>query len=301
MDKRGIEMVKVRVPATSANIGPGFDCLGVALDLYNYFTFEIIDCGLEFRGCDEEFMSEDNLIYTSFKYTCEKLGLKLPSGLRISIENNIPISRGLGSSATCIVGGILGAVNLLGEPIDKKLILEIATDIEGHPDNVAPAIYGGFTISIMDNDDIHFTNVDISKDIKFCPLIPNFKLSTAEARGVLPKEIPYKDGVFNVGRVAMLIAALQQGNFDVLGVACDDKLHQPYRGTLIKDFDMVIDTCKDEGAKAVFLSGAGPTIMNIVPWSDFSFKSKVAKRLDKLDTQWKIMELQRDLQGAVVI
>lgn len=294
-------MIKVRVPATSANIGPGFDCLGLAVNLYNYFSFEIEGDTLEFEGCNPEYMNENNLIYQSYKYACERLGFDIPKGLRIVIDNNIPISRGLGSSATCIVGGIMGAAYTNDYPISKFQLLELATEIEGHPDNVAPAIYGGFTISIMDDEKIHYTSINTSDDLRFCALVPDFMLSTKESRGVLPSNISYGDGIHNIGRVAMLIGALANGDHDLLSVACEDKLHQPYRGPLVNDYETVISICKNCGTKAVFLSGAGPTIMNIITKKDANFSTKIHEKLNILDDEWSIYELEVDRLGAVVI
>lgn len=294
-------MIRVRVPATSANMGPGFDCMGIAVNLYNYFSFEEIDSGLEFEGCEEAFMNEDNLIYRSFIYTCDKLGLDRPKGLKITIDNKIPISRGLGSSATCIVGGILGASYLNDLPLEKAKILELATDIEGHPDNVAPAIYGGCSISIMDGKDIYYTDIETHESMALCALVPGFRLSTAEARAVLPESIDYSDAVYNGSRVALLVAALANGKFDLLSIACNDKLHQPYRGPLIKDYDKVIELCKSAGTKAVFISGAGPTIMNITLKGDSKVYESISSSISALEGDWSCYELEVDKIGAIVL
>ena len=206
-------MIKIKVPATSANIGPGFDSIGLALSLYNTFTFEEIPKGLEIMGCDDRFKGEDNLVYTSMKRTLAEIGHEI-GGIRITMETNIPVSRGLGSSAACIVAGILGANELAGSPLSKDGLLKIATEIEGHPDNVAPALLGGLVTSIAEGDEVFHNNINVAKGIKFIALIPDFTLSTKEAREVLPKEISFKDGVFNVSRVSYYCQPFLMGNLN---------------------------------------------------------------------------------------
>jgi homoserine kinase len=293
-------MIKVRVPATSANIGPGFDCLGVALNLYNTFYFEEIERGLVIEGCCQEFSNEDNLIYVSMMKCFEKLGYK-PRGIRIVIEDDIPVSRGLGSSAACIVGGVIGANEIAGGVLSQKEILNLATEIEGHPDNVAPALLGGMTVAIQDGNNIHYSKVNVARGLKFYAMIPDFKLSTKESRSVLPKQIPYKDGVFNVGRVSLLITALTNGEFHLLKVSCDDKLHQIYRGKLINGFDRIKDKCEDLGSLAMFLSGAGPTLMALTDDSNAQFYADIKKFLSTLNNKWEVKSLNIDLGGAKVL
>lgn len=295
-----MKMIKVRVPATSANIGPGFDCLGVALNLYNTFSFEEIEHGLVIEGCCEEFSNEDNLIYISMRKCFDKIGYNA-KGIRIVIEDDIPVSRGLGSSAACIVGGVMGANEIAGGILSQEEILELATEIEGHPDNVAPAILGGMTVAIQDNNNIHYSKVNVANGLKFNAMIPDFKLSTKESRGVLPKEIPYKDGVFNVGRVSLLITALINGEFELLKTSCDDRLHQKYRGKLIKDFDRIKEKCEDLGCLALFLSGAGPTLMSLVEDHNEKFHVDIEKFLSTLNNRWEVKPLNIDFVGAKVL
>ncbi|SHJ61141.1 homoserine kinase [Paramaledivibacter caminithermalis] len=294
-------MIKVRVPATSANIGPGFDCLGVALNLYNIFYFEEIDKGLIIEGCHEEFSNEDNLIYISMKKCFEKIGYKA-KGIKIIIKDNIPVSRGLGSSAACIVGGVIGANEIAGGVLSQEEILNLATEIEGHPDNVAPALLGGMTVAIQDNNNINYSRINVAKGLKFYAMIPDFKLSTKESRGVLPKEIPYKDGVFNVGRVSLLITALTNGEFNLLRTACDDRLHQNYRGKLIDGFDEIKKKCEDLSCLGVFLSGAGPTIMALLcEDGNENFYIEIQEFLNTLSKKWEVKSLDIDFVGAKVL
>jgi len=293
-------MIKVRVPATSANIGPGFDCLGLALNLYNTFYFEEIEDGLIIEGCAPEFSNEDNLIYVSMKKCFEKIGYHF-KGIKIKIKDDIPVSRGLGSSASCIVGGIIGANEIAGGILTKEEILKLATGVEGHPDNVAPALLGGMTVAIEEDNKIYYSNINIAKGLKFYTLIPDFKLSTEESRSVLPKQIDYKDGVFNVGRVSLLITALTNGEFSLLKIACDDRLHQNFRGKLIEGFDTIKEKCEGLGCLGVFLSGAGPTIMALAEDSNESFYDEIQKFLNKLNSRWEVKPLDIDFEGAKLL
>jgi homoserine kinase len=292
-------MIKITVPATSANFGPGFDCLGIALNLYNTFIFEAIEKGIEFIGCSEEFKNEDNLVYTSMKKCFEEIGYN-PSGIRINMQCDIPVSRGLGSSAACILAGVMAANEMAGGPLNKAEILKVAVEIEGHPDNIAPALYGGMAVSIKDEEKIYVEKIKLNSELKFCALIPDFTLSTQLSRSVLPKEIPYRDALFNIGRTALLIAALTNGNLDMIKIGCEDKLHQSYRGKLINNYEDIIRKCGELNSKAVFLSGAGPTIMNIINVEDEDFIEEITKYVSKFQNKWIAKPLDVDYKGAVI-
>ncbi|CBZ03521.1 homoserine kinase [Clostridium botulinum] len=292
-------MIEVRVPATSANIGPGFDCLGIAVNIYNKFFVEEIEEGLIFEGCADKFKNENNLIYVAMKKCFDKIGYK-PTGLRIKIESNIPVSRGLGSSAACVVGGIVSANELAGGALNKKELLDLAVEVEGHPDNVNPAFCGGMTASISDNREVIYSKVKVSEGIKFCALIPDFTLSTEKARAVLPKSIDYKDGIFNVGRTALMISALNNGDFHLIKYACKDKLHQDYRAKLIENFYSIKKQCEKLNSLGVFLSGAGPTIMVMLREEDKDFSKNIKSFLETLKNKWEVRELKIDKLGTVV-
>lgn len=293
-------MIEIIVPATTANVGPGFDCLGIALDLYNKFYFEEIENGLIIEGCDNKYKNEDNLVYSSMRYYFDTVKPdRVPNGVKIVIEDNIPICRGLGSSATCIVAGVLAADALTGTNLSKDELLKIACEIEGHPDNVAPAIFGNMMVCITDGDDLHYDVVKVPEELKFCAFIPEFKLSTEQARNVLPTEVSHIDAVFNVGRVSMLISSMLNKNFDLLKVACQDKLHQAYRGTLINGYENIIDYANKIGALGVFISGSGSTIMSLI-LEDENFKNNMISYFAKHDTKWDIKDLNCDLNGVVV-
>ena len=292
-------MIEVKVPATSANIGPGFDALGLALNLYNSFIFEEIPEGLEIIGCDDSFINSDNLVYTSMLKTFNKIGYKV-KGIKITMNTSIPVSRGLGSSAACILGGVIGANELAGSSLSKDEILNIATEIEGHPDNIAPALYGGIVVSIMEKNKVYFNKVNAAKGIKFVALIPDFTLSTKEARNVLPTIVSYKDAVYNISRVSILISALSNGRFDLLEYAVKDVLHQPYRGKLIPYFNDILNISNTLGALGIYLSGAGPTIIAMIDNDDSIYTIGIRDYLKSIDLNWEIKELELDLTGATI-
>jgi homoserine kinase len=291
-------MIKIRVPATSANLGPGFDCLGIALNLYNTFTFEEIDKGIEFIGCDEKFKNKNNLVYTSMQKCFDQIGYK-SHGIKIKMQCDIPVSRGLGSSAACILGGVMAASEIASGALSTNEILEIAAKIEGHPDNLAPALYGGMAVSIKDKEKIYVQQIKLNKKFEFCALIPGFTLSTEKARSVLPKLVPYEDALFNIGRTALLIASLSNGNMDMIKIGCEDKLHQDHRGKLINNYADITEKCKGLNSKGVFLSGAGPTIMNIINEENEEFAVEIIKYLSMLKDKWVVKQLDIDYKGAI--
>lgn len=292
-------MVEVRVPATSANMGPGFDCLGIAVNMYNKFIVEEIEQGLIFEGCDDKFKNEDNLIYRAMKKCFEKIGYK-PTGLKIKIESEIPVSRGLGSSAACVIGGVVCANELAGRVLNNQQLLDLAVEVEGHPDNINPAFCGGMTVSISEGEEVVYNKVNIKEGIKFCALIPNFTLSTEKARAVLPKNVDYKQGIYNIGRTALLISALNNGDFHLLKFACKDKLHEDYRAQLIENFYPVKEQCEKLNCLGVFLSGAGPTIMVMLKEEDNDFMKNIQKFLNTLKSKWTVKELKIENQGVIV-
>ncbi|WP_238899244.1 homoserine kinase [Clostridium sp. YIM B02500] len=294
-------MITVRVPATSANMGPGFDTLGIALNLYNDFGFREMEDGLKFNGMPEEFCNEDNIIYKAMKYCFDKAGYKI-KGLEISeIKQDVPVSRGLGSSSTCIVGGLVGANEILGKKFSEEELLEMAVEIEGHPDNVAPALLGGMVVAIVDENKTYYDKIDVKNGIKFISIIPNFRLSTEEARKVLPKEISLKDGVYNVSRAALMVACFSSGKYELLRYACKDAFHQNYRSKLIPGFEEVYNKSYELGALACYLSGAGPTIMAIIDEKDERFSNKLKEFLQIKGLEWNILGLSLDNAGATII
>lgn len=294
-------MIKVRVPATSANMGPGFDSIGMAVQLYNEFGFEEVEAGLYFNGIQNEFCNEDNIIYKAMKYCFNKANYKC-KGLKISIINQqIPIARGLGSSSSCIIGGLVGANEILGGKFSKDDLLEMAVEIEGHPDNVAPALFGGIVVAIIENNKIIYNKIEIKNKIKFVSIIPEFKLSTEEARKVIPSKISISDGIYNIGRAALMISCFATERYDLIRSACNDAFHQNYRKQLIPDFDKVYNKCYELNALGCYLSGAGPTIMAIIDNGAYGFSNNIKQYLEYENMKWEIIKLKADNEGTVVI
>ncbi len=288
--------VKVRVPATSANLGPGFDVAGLAVTLYNTFTFELLDDGLEITGCPEQFCNKDNMTYQAFVEGAKACGLSF-SGLRIECSGEVPYTRGLGSSSTCIVAGIVGAFAFQDKNNDRQAVLELATKIEGHPDNVAPAIFGGLTVSVM-ADGVTTLNIPVKHDYRFVSLIPPFTLSTEKARSVLPQELPRADAIANVSHLALMVASLINGYDDGLKLGFKDRLHQPYRGKLIQGFDEIMNILeKDEQVLGCYLSGAGPTIMAVIKAEDTKGVVRIKEELGQLLEDWQVEKLELDMRG----
>ena len=296
-------MIKVRVPATSANLGPGFDSLGISLNIYNEYEFELKENkGLFFEGVEEEFQSEDNIIFMAIKKVFDKYDFKF-NGIRIKIiKQDIPISRGLGSSSSCIVAGLIGAFALMGKEINRDEILSLAVEIEGHPDNVCPAIFGGLVSTIMvDNKKPLYNCVEVKDGVKFIALIPRFKLSTEKARAILPKEVPFRDCIYNIGRAALLISCFSNGNYALLKEATKDRIHERFRSKLIDNFDEVYNKSLELGAFSCFLSGSGPTLMAIVDKKDISFVSDFTNFMKEQNINWDIKELKIDKHGAKIL
>lgn len=297
-----MKRVKVTVPATSANVGAGFDSLGLAVSLYNSAVLEECD-HLEITASDGSIVpwGPGNLIYRSVKTVFDQVDRPL-KGLRIIQENPIPMARGLGSSSACIIAGLLGANALLGGPLTQRQLLTLATAIEGHPDNVAPALLGGFVASTYDEGQVYSVKKNISQDLAFAAFIPNFKLLTEKARAALPQQVPYKDAVYNLSRAALATAAFCDGEYELLRVATKDALHQKYRLPLIPGGEEIFELTQELGAYAAYISGAGPTIMAVVHRENEDFFAQ-AEEMMMQDDQMRAFSLRRllaDNVGAVV-
>lgn len=293
-----MEQVTLRIPATTANLGPGFDSMGCALSLYNTLTFEKLPEGLIITGCPEEYQNEENLAVQSYRAVEKKLGLA-PGGLRLHLVTEIPVSRGLGSSAALIIGGVLAANLLHGEPLAREELLAIANEIEGHPDNLAPALYGGLTASLVEDGMPYTVQLPVAESLRFVAAIPNFPLSTHAARSVLPKQVPYADAVYNASHAAVLLGALQKGDAALIRAAMQDRLHQPYRKALIHEYDAVQTTAEECGALGFCISGAGPTLLCLT--DDAAFADRLAERCATLEYGWRILDLPVDRKGAVAL
>ena len=296
-------MIRGRGPATSANVGAGFDALGLAVGLYNTATFELRPQGLEIAATDGTQVptGRRNLIYRAVRTVFDQVGEKLP-GLRILQTNAIPMARGLGSSSACIVAGILGADALLGNKLTRRQMWTLATSIERHPDNVAPAMLGGFVTSAYDEGQVYSVNKEISKNLAFAAFVPSFGLLTEKARAALPQAVPYRDAVYNLSRAALATAAFCDGDYELLEVATKDALHQQYRLPLIPGGEKVFDLARRLDAYAVYISGAGPTIMAVVHKDNEIFFEKAQRELagDPELAAFSLHRYEADNIGAVL-
>ena len=263
---RNNRQVRVRIPATTANCGPGFDTLGIACTLYNEVVLELsgpvgqVEINVSGDGADTLPTNSRNLVLRAVRTVLDKVG-ETQSGIRLSLLNAIPLSRGLGSSSAAIVGGLVAANAMVGNRFNQAEILDMATEMEGHPDNVAPALYGGFTISVMAGEKVTCLRLPLPQELKLVVCIPEFRLSTHKARQAIPAMVPHKDAVYNVSRTALLVGSLTSGKLEHLGEALNDKLHQPYRAPLIPGMPEVFAAGLAAGALGVAMSGAGPSLM----------------------------------------
>lgn len=257
---------RVKVPASTANLGPGFDTLGMALSLYAWIEMEEASetvfhlYGDEMNGVPQD---KSNLLYQVAQMVFAEAGVSVPE-LSISMYSEIPLTRGLGSSATAIVGGMAAANAMIGSPLDNAKLFNMATLLEKHPDNVGASLFGGIITAVWDGERADYMRIEPPKDLEVLVIIPEFELETTKARTVLPTEISVKDAVYNISRTSLLTAALATGRLDLLGRAMQDRLHQPYRAALVPGMEKLLAEAPQHGALGIALSGAGPTLLCFV-------------------------------------
>ena len=293
-----MKRVTIRVPATTANLGPGFDAFGCALGLYTDVTFEETDFGLEITGCDEAYTGPDNLAYESY---CAVLNTRAEEvrGVKIHIDAHIPICRGLGSSAALLVAGAMGANVLHGSRLSTQGLLNITNAMEGHPDNLAPAFLGGLTASMVDGGLPVSVSFPLHPDWVFLALIPDFNLPTVLARSVLPEQIGRSDAIYNISHGALVLKALELGDEKLLRTAMQDRLHQSYRKKLIPDYEKIQALIRTTGA-AFCLSGAGPTLLCIT--RNKGLKGMLEQKLPAItEKNWQVLPLHIEFEGAHII
>lgn len=276
---------KVTVPATTANLGPGFDCIGAALTMYNHFKFTCLNSpgskavSISVTGAEAQIKTdESNLVYQAFVKFYQYLG-QTPPPVQIEIQLGVPLARGLGSSATAIVGGLMGANQLAGEPLDLTQVMKLAIALEGHPDNVVPALLGGCRLAVSrernepqrrgehreeEVESWEVCEVPWHGSVVPVVAIPDFELETKEARRVLPSQVSRADAIFNTAHLGLLVRGLETGRVDWLRVALQDRLHQPYRQALIPGYEAVRSASLAAGALGMVISGAGPTLLAMV-------------------------------------
>lgn len=298
-------MYRVKVPATSANMGPGFDCMGVALDIYNTVAAEEIPEGvvIENHGRDADLIEDDdsNLIYKAMKSVFDKVGYT-PKGLKIISYNEIPVARGLGSSAASTAAGLMLANAMAGEVLSLEEIIRLGTALEGHPDNIVPALIGGMTLSYsQDTSSVGYIKLDFPENLRMLVMVPDFILSTTKARMVLPRQVELGNAVFNISRAALMVAALTAGKLEHLKYAVQDRLHQPYREKLIPGMQEVFEQAYNAGARGVFLSGAGSTIVAMVDADNSDFLSRLKGFLERMSYNWELKFVNVSRQGAARI
>ncbi len=303
----GERTIRIRVPGTSANCGPGFDTIGVACTIYNELALtlkkepelciEITGEGAGNIPCDAR-----NIVWRSIQHILKKAHLENEyKGAYIRMNNQVPLSRGLGSSAAAIVAGLKAANVLIGNRYSRRELLQMAVSIEGHPDNVAPAIFGGFTISVMKDGHAECFSFVPKMPLKLVVAVPDFPLSTRAARNVLPKEVPLPDAVFNVSRAAMMVAALCKGNPQFLKNAFEDALHQPYREKLIPGMLDVFQAAKAAGALGASMSGAGPCLIAFTQQKEAAVGQAMVEAFAKHDINARYLLLDIDPRGVHII
>ena len=294
--------VHVRVPATSANLGPGFDALGLALALYNEVTAQesgTVTVAVQGEGAGRLPANEHNVVARGVQLAYEAAGRPF-KGCALTCVNRIPPARGLGSSAAAWVGGLVAGNALLGEPLSREALLALAARVEGHPDNVAAALLGGLTVSCGRADGrVTALALPVPATVRWVVLVPSVTSATAEARAVLPDSVPRKDAVFNVQRVSLLLAGLQTGRLDVLEGALDDRLHQPYRLRLFPWMPAVADAARRAGALGCVLSGAGPSLLAAVTDEAEAVARAMEAALRTAGIEGRASALAVDTEGAV--
>ena len=304
--------ISVKVPATTANIGPGFDTFGMALPLYNIVTVEETVIG----GVEIELISKDddiqdlhlpaddtNIIYRAIEQLYACVG-QTPGAIKVTVDTSIPIAKGLGSSASVIVGALIAANELLGRPADLDALLSIANEVEGHPDNITPAFLGGFCISSLEEDgSIKYCKIDWPEEWKLTLCIPDFELSTNISRSVLPDQVEREDAVFNIRRASIFIHAIHTQDKELMKTAMEDKLHQPYRIRFVPGLGEVIEELKNfENVLGVVLSGAGPSILVITSSNNIDkIKDEIRSTWARYGVKAQLTTFDIDTQGAQIL
>lgn len=282
--------VTVRAPATSANMGPGFDCLGIALDIWNTVRVDLGEAGFEIRGLGRGELPSgpDNLVAQAFRMACEEAGARAPDA-RFTCTNAIPLGRGLGSSSAAAVAGIAAANELLGLGMDKEAMLALAAQVEGHPDNSAAALYGGCQIVVRQGGRFVTSSVRVPERVRAVLFVPDSPMPTSESRSLLPTHAPMEDVVFNLGRVGLLVNALATDDLDLLRVATQDRLHQPHRQSIFRPMRVIMRAAMDAGAFGAFLSGAGSSVLALTSGREMTIGYEMAEAASKAGVEGEVV------------
>ena len=299
-------LIRVKAPATTANLGPGYDCLGLALDVWNTLEVEILPGGdsvveISGEGVGELGTGHDNLVYRAMEFLFRDAGESMPA-LRINCDNKIPLARGMGSSAAAIAGGLVAANSLCSQEYTVSDLLEMAATIEGHPDNVAAAVLGGMRLVIMDEGSRLYTvPVNVPPELHAVVFVPQVRISTEDARSVLPEKVAMLDAVHNMGRVGLLVAAMATNHPEYLAVATQDRIHQPYRQPLFPAMKVIFQAALDAGAMGVFLSGSGSTVLALTKGREMTVAYEMAEAARQANVEGNVSVTQPTLLGAHLI
>ena len=302
-------LIRVKAPATTANMGPGYDCLGLALDVWNTLEIEVLKGGepvveVTGEGADELGTGRDNLIYRAMEFLFQDVGEDMPA-VRINCDNAIPIARGMGSSAAAIAGGLVAANYLCSQEYTANDLLEMAATIEGHPDNVAAAVLGGMQLVIMDQTDegnrLYTVPLNVPPELHAVVFVPQVRISTKDARAVLPEKVSMADAVHNMGRVGLLVAAMTTNHPEYLTVATQDRIHQPYRQPLFPAMKVIFQAALDAGAMGVFLSGSGSTVLALTKGREMTVAYEMAEAARQASVEGNVSVTQPTVRGAHLI
>ncbi len=296
------DRITVKVPATTANLGPGFDAMGMALDLWNTVTVTTGSSGVSIEGEGEGELPRDesNIVLAGITSALSSLGAPVPE-FSVRCENRIPLARGLGSSSAATVAGLLAGLAMAGRATEQRLLFDLAADIEGHPDNAAPAVYGGCCISVSGKVGWVVDQTPLPDDLRAVAFIPDVSTNTSEARAVLPSHVSREDAVFNLGRTALFVNALATGRLELLRHATEDRLHQPQRGKFFPAMKNIIRAALDGGAHGAFLSGAGPTVMALTTGREVTVLYEMSEAARKSSAPGRAVVLSPTLTGAHVV
>lgn len=302
-------LIRVKAPATTANMGPGYDCLGLALDVWNTLEIEVLKGGepvveVTGEGADELGTGRDNLIYRAMEFLFQDVGEDMPA-VRINCDNAIPIARGMGSSAAAIAGGLVAANYLCSQEYTANDLLEMAATIEGHPDNVAAAVLGGMQLVIIDQTDegnrLYTVPLNVPPELHAVVFVPQVRISTKDARAVLPEKVSMADAVHNMGRVGLLVAAMATNHPEYLTVATQDRIHQPYRQPLFPAMKVIFQAALDAGAMGVFLSGSGSTVLALTKGREMTVAYEMAEAARQASVEGNVSVTQPTVRGAHLI
>ncbi len=296
------ETFRVAAPATTANLGPGYDCLGMALDLWNTIDVKLLpsgapSLGVTGEGEDELEEGTGNLVYRSMEFLYGELGRPMPP-VRVDCANEIPLARGLGSSAAAIAGGLVAANALCGGDFSSRDLLEMAATIEGHPDNVAAAVMGGLQLVVTQESTLYTVPVSVPAEVHIVLFIPDKRIATADARAVLPQQLSLTDAVHNMARVGLLVAGMATNHPEYLDVATQDRLHQPYRQPLFPAMKLLIKAARDAGALGAFLSGSGSAVLALTQGREMTVAYEMAEAARQASVEGTVRVTQPTVLGA---